>query len=223
MDLRGGLSVIRRAFASNASVASSDGTIELKSEFAVHECDSDQCAVCLEKECNTMLLPCTHQFHDECIIRWTEHQFTCPLCRTEISHFLPIRNVRAKAKADFVNVWEKHYLTQKAAEPEVLKPKTFSSIPRTVSLQQLAVVEPEPEKKCECCNGGLRDSQFIYFAFDRAFCSTPCRLKFARGSKNANTPRDDGCSSYYVDHSQVSRYLKASTKLGRPVAVKKRV
>ncbi|EJU00153.1 hypothetical protein DACRYDRAFT_109569 [Dacryopinax primogenitus] len=43
------------------------------------------CAVCkddFEVGQKTVALPCTHSFHDECILPWLELNGTCPVCRT---------------------------------------------------------------------------------------------------------------------------------------------
>ena len=46
------------------------------------------CAICIEEfqEGETLrVLPCSHQFHTECIVPWlTERQASCPLCKHEI-------------------------------------------------------------------------------------------------------------------------------------------
>ena len=31
-----------------------------------------------------ILMPCTHQFHNECLIPWLEKHNTCPTCRHEL-------------------------------------------------------------------------------------------------------------------------------------------
>jgi len=46
------------------------------------------CAVCkdgFEVGQKTLALPCTHSFHDECILPWLEINGTCPVCRTPAS------------------------------------------------------------------------------------------------------------------------------------------
>lgn len=46
-----------------------------------------KCSVCLcygDNETLMVPLKCTHEFHLECLLPWTETQSTCPLCRTKI-------------------------------------------------------------------------------------------------------------------------------------------
>lgn len=48
--------------------------------------DGKSCAVCLEafepRE-EVMLTPCSHMFHEECIVPWVKDQGQCPVCRAE--------------------------------------------------------------------------------------------------------------------------------------------
>jgi len=48
---------------------------------------SQDCAVCkdgFEVTQDTIALPCTHSFHDECILPWIKSSGTCPVCRFEL-------------------------------------------------------------------------------------------------------------------------------------------
>jgi hypothetical protein len=44
---------------------------------------TEDCAICLEEVIRgqAVYLPCTHQFHNDCINRWLRRQRTCPVCR----------------------------------------------------------------------------------------------------------------------------------------------
>ena len=56
--------------------------LKCPSSFSVNE----KCSICLKDfvSLNEMkLLPCSHQFCGECLIRWLELINTCPLCRRE--------------------------------------------------------------------------------------------------------------------------------------------
>ena len=44
---------------------------------------NDECPICLESGCNVEL-PCTHKFHNKCIIKWFEEARTCPICRVQV-------------------------------------------------------------------------------------------------------------------------------------------
>eukprot|EP00494_Astrolonche_serrata_P006985 UN07010 len=66
------------------------------------------CPVCLEEEPDTLLFPCSHQFHSECILQWVEHNFSCPMCRQEIGQFVPINGKNVNPR--FSVLWQKHYL-----------------------------------------------------------------------------------------------------------------
>lgn len=210
MDLRGDLKTIRNGvFGSENGTGSSDGSIDVQPDFGCHSgCSSDQCAVCLEKRCNTLLLPCSHQFHARCIIQWTERQFSCPLCRSEITHFVPLRDCKSKHETDFARIWENHYITPPRKQPDVLiktKPvQMTNTLKRTRSRTHL--VPTETPKCYECC--ASLQNEFTYFAFDHKFCSTPCRLKYARGDRRPKPLRDEeGTNKFYVDYSQIRKYL----------------
>jgi hypothetical protein len=45
------------------------------------------CSVCLTdiaKDEDTVLVPCGHMFHDQCIMKWLEMHSSCPVCRFEL-------------------------------------------------------------------------------------------------------------------------------------------
>lgn len=47
-----------------------------------------ECAICManiEEGDDSMVTPCNHYFHSECLERWMQEQYICPLCR----HTLP--------------------------------------------------------------------------------------------------------------------------------------
>ncbi|XP_029787448.1 E3 ubiquitin-protein ligase RLIM-like, partial [Suricata suricatta] len=47
------------------------------------------CAICITEytEGNRVrILPCTHQFHVDCVDRWLSENSTCPICRTEVAY-----------------------------------------------------------------------------------------------------------------------------------------
>ena len=49
--------------------------------------DTDKCPICLqeyEEGDKCCVLPCKHNFHDECIRTWTNVNRTCPLCRLSL-------------------------------------------------------------------------------------------------------------------------------------------
>ncbi|MCL7029609.1 hypothetical protein MKW94_021460 [Papaver nudicaule] len=49
--------------------------------------DSTTCVICMEKfEAGTLVtyMPCTHIFHEYCLIPWLQENHSCPLCRFEI-------------------------------------------------------------------------------------------------------------------------------------------
>lgn len=222
MDLTGHLKNIKNALnPSKVSLASSDGSIEIKPDYGCQDkqhIESDTCAVCLEKNCNTMLLPCSHQFHADCIIQWTERQFSCPMCRTEISHFVPLRSMKSNQHAHFVKLWENHYMTSSPQkdQPAVSKVKSdatyipvVGTMKRTASMGSLKV-EPDLLSVCKNCDGSLKN-EFVYFAFDHKFCSTPCRLTFARAMPRKKVAEETS-NSHYVDYTQLSKYMFNPTK-----------
>lgn len=48
------------------------------------------CVVCMEKlrtEDPTAILPCLHQYHEDCILQWLQQSRTCPLCRFMLPPF----------------------------------------------------------------------------------------------------------------------------------------
>jgi len=72
----------------------------------------DCCPVCLEDDSpDTMLLPCSHEFHGECILKWVELNFSCPLCRQQITQFVPLEGQTLNER--FVTLWDEYYVEKK--------------------------------------------------------------------------------------------------------------
>lgn len=222
MDLRldrGGLNLIRDSLNYATSDSScSEGSIHVQTgsleNLSCKNVPDDTCPVCMEPNNNVLLLPCQHQFHADCILKWTERRFACPLCRTEISHFVPLKQMKSEVTNAMNNVWEKHYVTtQPAREPET--PPKYKASPaspplkRCTSQAQLCspVIHPKPAQSCKMCSDSL-ENDYIYMAFDFAFCSSQCRLRYARANKTPKEHEVDGTTSFYVDHSQLEKFFR---------------
>jgi hypothetical protein len=52
-----------------------------------NQVNDDDCVICMDKlkKNNTVVLPCTHKFHINCISEWAQNHYTCPLCRKSIN------------------------------------------------------------------------------------------------------------------------------------------
>ena len=53
--------------------------------------DDEKCSVCLVEYMESeivSLLPCSHQFHEDCIKYWLKDQDTCPLCRAHLGKII---------------------------------------------------------------------------------------------------------------------------------------
>ena len=58
-----------------------------KSEQDPNKLEFPECSICLmevNEGQNTILLPCGHMFHEECVTKWLKIHNTCPLCRFEL-------------------------------------------------------------------------------------------------------------------------------------------
>ncbi|KAJ8962765.1 hypothetical protein NQ318_001164 [Aromia moschata] len=47
--------------------------------------NSDNCAICWEKMDSARKLPCTHLFHNTCLLSWLEQDTSCPTCRMALN------------------------------------------------------------------------------------------------------------------------------------------
>ena len=48
----------------------------------------DRCSICLLKQKindEIRILPCTHQYHSQCIDQWLYQRSNCPICKTEVN------------------------------------------------------------------------------------------------------------------------------------------
>ena len=52
-----------------------------------------QCSVCSEVFMEATTINCGHTFCDYCIHKWTTQNSTCPMCRTEIKHMVPVKTL----------------------------------------------------------------------------------------------------------------------------------
>jgi len=125
-----------------------------------HKNNEDRCAVCLNVGEDTMLLPCTHQFHGKCILRWVDQNFSCPLCRREIGQFVPLKTTDEKIHQQFVDIWERHHYKssegKKKESPRTEKDDFDVSKQREVSLSQVAAVEEGSVEPISAVIGGCR-------------------------------------------------------------------
>ena len=51
------------------------------------------CSICYEvfnKDEEVIKLDCRHVFHEKCLLDWFKHNRTCPMCRVENRHALPL-------------------------------------------------------------------------------------------------------------------------------------
>eukprot|EP00494_Astrolonche_serrata_P033115 UN33384 len=107
MDLTGDLRTIRDKIFSNENGGG------LRTEENIKKCihhssqqtlGDDQCPVCLEEKLNTMILPCQHKFHGDCIIQWVDKNFSCPVCRAEVSQFVPLQGCKSSTQKRFIEI-----------------------------------------------------------------------------------------------------------------------
>lgn len=138
-----------------------------------------ECPVCLDdtEEPDTMLLPCAHAFHGDCILRWVENNFSCPMCRTEIGQFLPM--IGTPIKEEFSELWNKHYVegnqhrSAAISEPEddLVKKSTQQTKFLPITLEELELLfEDDKEiqivdQKAEAIEQAQDDDKKNYFSF----------------------------------------------------------
>jgi len=113
--------------------------------------NEDRCAVCLSSGEDTMLLPCNHQFHGKCILRWVDQNFSCPLCRQEIGQFVPLNTTDKEIHQQFVEIWEKHHYgnsneSKKEDTPPAVKDNFDTSKQREISVSEVAELEEKSQE-----------------------------------------------------------------------------
>uniref|UniRef100_A0A8D0F6B5 RING finger protein 215 n=1 Tax=Strix occidentalis caurina TaxID=311401 RepID=A0A8D0F6B5_STROC len=74
-------------------------------------CEIDSCAVCLDQFHKSQwlrVLPCSHEFHRDCVDPWLLLQQTCPLCKRNIlgeSPPLGARGCQQRGESHFPRLW----------------------------------------------------------------------------------------------------------------------
>lgn len=58
----------------------------------------DICPICNEHDCNVVSKDCNHSFCNDCITIWWNKNSACPLCRTDINSFAPLKISRDSEK-----------------------------------------------------------------------------------------------------------------------------
>merc|ERR1712098_941635 len=83
-----------------------------------------------------------------------------------------------------------------------------ASLSRTKSVAQFVKAEEiQYPTKCSYCRNCCLANAFIYMAFDQKFCSTQCRLQYAR----KKPPKNLGAyarNTFYVEYDQVAKYIQ---------------
>jgi len=113
--------------------------------------NEDRCAVCLSSGEDTLLMPCMHQFHGKCILRWVDQNFSCPLCRQEIGQFVPLGTTDKEVHQQFVEIWEKHHYgdsseSKKEDTSSAEKDNFDASKQREISVSEVAELEEKKEE-----------------------------------------------------------------------------
>ncbi|KAH6973351.1 hypothetical protein EDB80DRAFT_595851 [Ilyonectria destructans] len=69
--------------------SSEDALRKLPRKLAIFDHDAAKvCAICIddmEAREKIIVLPCQHQFHEACGVRWLAGRYTCPVCRKPIT------------------------------------------------------------------------------------------------------------------------------------------
>jgi len=114
----------------------------IRCPLAGEKIKDDICAVCLDEDCkpDVMLLGCCHNFHSQCILKWVQKNFSCPLCRQECQSFVPMNG--QTLSPEFTKVWETHYLA-KTPEPEAIKEHKNEN-KETIVQKTTTVIEEPP-------------------------------------------------------------------------------
>nr|XP_034838189.1 probable E3 ubiquitin-protein ligase RHY1A [Maniola hyperantus] len=66
---------------------SAQWNVESPQTFRERSWSLEECSICFEvilKNQEVMSLPCTHHFHQSCILPWLQEQQTCPNCRKAV-------------------------------------------------------------------------------------------------------------------------------------------
>lgn len=78
------------------------------------------CSVCLDEfaeDSSSMVLPCSHRFHADCIVPWlTERQSKCPLCKFDVGAHIRERTA-SDNKPSWLDQWLRRRWTAVDAEP----------------------------------------------------------------------------------------------------------
>ncbi|PIN04080.1 SCF ubiquitin ligase, Rbx1 component [Handroanthus impetiginosus] len=68
-------------------VPAEDSSIESLEKKKVLTMEFETCSICLDEfpgSCETVSMPCSHFFHEDCIKKWLRTSHYCPICRFEM-------------------------------------------------------------------------------------------------------------------------------------------
>lgn len=69
-----------------------------------------ECAICLESSNSLVKVSCSHVFHEECLAKWLEKNYSCPTCRKVICNkcgketLFKTKKVKVTTKEDRINM-----------------------------------------------------------------------------------------------------------------------
>lgn len=68
---------------SNTIINNDNNILHMQIQIIIRSNESEdiECPICLSELDSALILPCTHKFHEICLLEWFNKQKTCPTCR----------------------------------------------------------------------------------------------------------------------------------------------
>ena len=114
-------------------------------------CSQPSCPICSEDfvvESEVTCLPCSHIYHEDCVVPWLDLKKTCPICRYELTNDLPsVTDLEKHTREELISMLEEE--TKELAKEESNRLGKAASDDKSDSAETEAETDKTEEKAAD--------------------------------------------------------------------------